>query len=55
MADAEDATDGIHVILRPDADGAVVSALPGGHEYWRESDAAAAAVQSTYQVNGRVT
>jgi hypothetical protein len=54
VADAEDATDGLHVILRPDEAGAVAGLL-GGHEYWRESDSAAAAVPSKYQVNGRVT
>ena len=52
VADAEDATDGIHVILRPDA--VAPMPLPGGHEYWRESDSAAAATPSKYQVNGRV-
>ena len=54
VADAEDATDGIHVVLRPDGDGAG-EVLVGGHEYWRESDdASIAAPSAKYAASGRV-
>lgn len=54
VADAEDATDGIHVVLRPDGDGAG-EVLVGGHEYWRESDdASIAAASAKYTASGRV-
>jgi hypothetical protein len=53
VADAEDATDGIHVVLRPDA--AIDEVLVGGHEYWRESDdASIAAASAKYAASGHV-
>lgn len=56
VADAEDATDGIHVVLRPDADpGAAAPVLVGGHEYWRETDDVLVATASAkYTASGRV-
>ena len=52
----EDATDGIHVVLRPDADpGAAAPVLVGGHEYWRETDdVLVAAASAKYTASGHV-